>query len=715
MPRPRGDRATALIATAVVGALVAVAAVFGVGISSANPALADVGAWLWSTGRGSVVHANGLSGEVDGRIDVRGKAGTSLKVVQDGATVLLVDERTGVVSRIEPSRLEVTQTRDFATAGLQFVVSGKVAYAVDPEGTVQRIDPATLNAIGTPLSLPRPLGAAGIDGGGGLWVPVSADGTVVRVRDGVQEKAVRVGKAGDPLALTIAGGLPVVTNSRTSQATVIGEDGSTGVIELPEEVRIAGDEPVLSPLTTEGPLAPILVPGADGLVVVIDTDQRAPQSVKLSSVADPDALGVPEVLGTKVYIPDSRTGGLIVWDSATGGEPTEIPVRRGPGELDVFVKDGQLWANDPHGDQAVVIDVEGRRHGIDKDDRDVPGPSRTPKPLPTPKTRPTGAPDPQDTRPPEPDPTTPVEEAEPDPAPTKTHRKNTPPPRPTPTPTPTPSATPSAPQPPGTVSAKSGPGKIDVMFSPSTGGKVDHYTLTVSPSGGTLTPERVDAEGPFQFEFRGGDCGTDYTFTVVAHWAGGEVASEPSAGAKPCVAPGAPTGFQAKAKNQGADLTWNAPENAGDGTTYTLSGAVSKDGISGTSYSVTGLKNNQKHEFTLKARNAAGEGEGTATTTVDLAYPRGTYKNANNNQVDTLIRSGPSKTGEIGRIPKGQYISITVICQVKGASVTESETGETSDVWNRIEWNGGVGYLSETLMTTPRGGFPAAPLFQCDD
>ncbi|MFD0664962.1 YncE family protein [Thermocatellispora tengchongensis] len=155
MPRPRGDRATALIATAVVGALVAVAAVFGVGISSANPALADVGAWLWSTGRGSVVHANGLSGEVDGRIDVRGKAGTSLKVVQDGATVLLVDERTGVVSRIEPSRLEVTQTRDFATAGLQFVVSGKVAYAVDPEGTVQRIDPATLNAIGTPLSLPR--------------------------------------------------------------------------------------------------------------------------------------------------------------------------------------------------------------------------------------------------------------------------------------------------------------------------------------------------------------------------------------------------------------------------------------------------------------------------------------------------------------------------------------------------------------------------------
>ncbi|WP_405146881.1 fibronectin type III domain-containing protein [Sphaerisporangium sp. NBC_01403] len=134
-----------------------------------------------------------------------------------------------------------------------------------------------------------------------------------------------------------------------------------------------------------------------------------------------------------------------------------------------------------------------------------------------------------------------------------------------------------------------------------------------------------------------------------------------------------------------------------------------------TSFSVEGLKNNQRYDFVLKAKNAAGEGQSTASATADLAYPRQAYQNANNNQTDTIIRPGTTKTGEVGRIPKGQYRSITVICQLKGDSVTESESGDTSAVWDRIEWNGGVGYLSDTLMKTPRGGFPAAPLFQCDD
>src|SRR5262245_38902607 len=123
----RGDRATALIAGAVAVILVAVAAWFGVGVSSANPKLADVGAWLYSKVRGKIVHVNGLSGEVDGYLD--DKAGRPLRVVQDGGNVLLVDDRSGYVSRIEPSQLTVSQTRDFGAAGLQIAVSGDTGYA----------------------------------------------------------------------------------------------------------------------------------------------------------------------------------------------------------------------------------------------------------------------------------------------------------------------------------------------------------------------------------------------------------------------------------------------------------------------------------------------------------------------------------------------------------------------------------------------------------
>lgn len=699
----RGDRATAVIAGAAAAVLVAVAAWFGVGVSSANPKLADVGAWLWTAARGKIVHVNGLSGEVDGYLD--DKAGRRLRVVQDGGHVLLVDDATGFVSRVEPSQLSVSQTRDFGAAGMQLAMSGDTAYAVDPAtGKIQQIDPVTLGTVGAAVTLPGPLGAARVDGGGRLWVPVTAKGQVVPVANGAADEPVKVGEPGEELSVTIAGGLPVVVNSRAATATVIGSDGGVGEITLPKEVAQAAKGGALTPASTEGSLVPILSAGRSGLIVVIDTGSNSVLSTRFAA-DDPADLGVPQVLGSKVYVPDHGSGSLIVWDSATGGQPTTLRVAQRPGPVDVFVKDGLLWANDENGDKAVVIDPEGRKHDVDKGDSDVPGPSNTPKPKQSPRTEPTQA----DT-PPEPDPV-------PDPAETTerarpTPTRETPAETPKQTPTPTPSA--SAPSAPGAVTARSGPGTVTVTFSAATGGKVGRYTLRTSGDGRS-TPQSVDADGPFRFEFTGGDCANEYTFTVVAHWSGGEVESEPSAGVRPCVAPGSPGGFAAKARNRGAELTWTAPEGAGDDTTYELTGAATKDGVKGTSFTADGLKNNQKHTFSLKARNAAGESPDVATAEVDLAYPRQQYKNASNDDTNTLIRTTPSTSGTAGTIPKGQYITLTVICQVKGTSYTDTSTGRTSDVWNRIESQYGNGYLNDTLVATPDGGFPEGPLFECTD
>ncbi|NRQ36720.1 hypothetical protein HII36_33520, partial [Nonomuraea sp. NN258] len=398
----RGDKATAVGAGVVTIALVAVAAWLGVGVAGTNPKLADVGAWLLASNRGKVVHVNGLSGQVDGYLD---KAGTHLQVVQDGSNVLLVDQRTGHVSRIEPSQLDVAQTRDFATAGLQLVISGTSGYAVDPaSGRVQRIDPATLNTLGAAVTLPGPLGAARLDGGGRLWVPVTARGEVVPISAGVAEAAVKVGEPGEELAVTIAGAVPVVVNTRAAVATVIGADGGRGQIVLPKGVAQAGRGGVLTPAATDGPLVPILAPGASGLLVVLDTASNAVLSTKFA-VSDPTALGVPQVLGAKVYVPDRSTGSVIVWDSAAGGHPTTLQVARRPGPVTVFVKDGLLWANDENGDKAVVIDPEGRMHGVDKDDSDVPGPSSTPKPK-TPRPQPSNQ-QPSDQQPTNPEPADP--------------------------------------------------------------------------------------------------------------------------------------------------------------------------------------------------------------------------------------------------------------------------------------------------------------------
>jgi hypothetical protein len=706
----RGDRATALIAGVVATILVAAAAWFGVGVSSANPKLADVGAWLWTAAKGKIVHVNGLSGEVDGYLN--DKAGRQLRVVQDGGNVLLVDDSTGYVSRVEPGQLSVAQTRDLGAAGLQLAVSGTTGYAVDPAtGKIQQIDPATLNAVGAPITLQGPLGAARIDGGGRLWVPVTAKGEVVPVSQGVAASPLKVGEPGEELSVTIAGSLPVVVNTRAATATIIGEDGGVGEITLPKGVAQAPKGGVLTPATTEGSLVPVLTPGDSGLLVVIDTASNSVLSTKFAA-DDPGKLGVPQVLGSKVYVPDQASGSLIVWDSAAGGNPTTLRVAERPGPVDVFVKDGLLWANDENGDKAVVIDPEGRKHDVDKDDSDVPGPTNTPKPKQTPRPDPTRS----DTQP-EPDPEPIKTTAAPRPtrtAESEPSREPTRKPTPTATPTATPTPTAGPPSAPGAVSARSGPGKVTVGFSPSTGGKVERYTLKTTGDGRS-EPESVDANGPFQFEFTGGDCAKEYTFVVVAHWSGGEVASEPSAGAKPCVAPGSPSGFTAKAKNRGAELSWSAPANADDGVTYELTGAATNNAVKGTSFTVEGLKNNQKHAFKLKAKNAAGESPDVATAEVDLAYPRQQYKNASNEDTNTIIRTGPSAGGEAGKIPQKVYITLTVICQVKGASYTDTSTGKSSDIWNRIESQYGNGYLNDTLVATPDGGFPEGPLFECTD
>ncbi len=726
---PKGDRRTALIAAGVVGVLVVAGAIFGVGVSSASPKLADVGAWLWSSSRGTVVHANGLSGQVDGRIALKGKVGTGLDVVQDGTTVLLVDQASGVISRIDPSELDVVQTRNFQAAGLQLVVSGRSAYAVDPEGSVRRIDPVTLNAVGDPIRLPRPLGQAAIDGGGKLWVPVPAKGQAVPIQGDLKGDPVTVGEAGDPLALTIAGGLPVITNSRSHSLIAIGSDGSRAEYVLPDAVTRAGAGGVLSPSHTDGPAVPLLARGADGLLVVVDTASGQVQQVKLGEVASTAGLGVPQVLGTRVYVPDTRNGRIIAWDTATGQYAPQIRVAGGAGPIDMFVKDGLLWANDEDGDQAVVIDPEGHKHSVRKDDPDVPGESQEPSPLPTheprhtntrprtqePPTAPTSEPSTEPHDPPQRPAHTPRNVIPPSP-------EFTPPESPTPTPTPsrespTPTPTPSEgkPAPPTAVSARSGPGKIDVMFSPSSSGDVQGYTLKVSPRGGTVLPENVSPEGPFQFEVRGGDCATEYTFVVVAHWKGGEVESQPSGAVHPCVVPGAPTGFTAKAINHGAQLTWNAPANAGEGTTYKLEGGAARTGITGTSYTVTGLTNNQKYEFTLKAMNSAGVSRQAAKASVSLVYPHQQYKNANNDDTNTLIRPGPAPNGGTSKIPQGKYITLTVICQVKGTNYRDPYTGKSSDIWDRVETQYGNGYLNDMMVATPKGGFPAAGLFECDD
>src|SRR5690348_15975173 len=159
---------------------------------------------------------------VDSRIPLVDAGGHSLEVIQDGDTVLVRDLTTGVVSRIDQAQLTVSQSVSYGSAGVAIVAGAGLAYAVDPaRGLVQRIDPVRLSVVGAPIPLTAPLGRAGIDATGTLWVPTPAAGAVVPVEGGSARPPVRIGADGDPLLLTIAGGTPVVTDPAAGTMTIL--------------------------------------------------------------------------------------------------------------------------------------------------------------------------------------------------------------------------------------------------------------------------------------------------------------------------------------------------------------------------------------------------------------------------------------------------------------------------------------------------------------
>jgi streptogramin lyase len=237
----RRDRLTGHIAIGVVGVLCAAAVVFGVGMASAKYHLADVGGWLASSKKGELVHVNGLSGKVDGKITLSGSTGHPMKVIQQGGVVLIVDEVTHVVSRVDPAHLNVVQGATYrGAAGMQVVSGSGAAYALDQvKGSVQRLDPMTLATLGNPLGLTGPIGAGAIDARSVLWVPVPADGNAASVRSGQAGQPVGIGKTGDDLALTIAAGAAVITDFTTAESVIIGPDGTQMKVKLPSTVSEA--------------------------------------------------------------------------------------------------------------------------------------------------------------------------------------------------------------------------------------------------------------------------------------------------------------------------------------------------------------------------------------------------------------------------------------------------------------------------------------------
>ena len=687
----RRDRLTGQVAIGLVGVLVIAAVVYGVGVASAQYRLADVGAWLTAKGKGMVVHVNGPAGKVDGKAGLIPQMhGHNVKVVQDGATILIVDMNTGVVSRLDPSQLNIGQSRSLGK-GIQVLADSGKAYTVDSvKGVVQQIDPVSLTPVGASAKLPPPLGQAGIDGRGALWVPVSQKGEASAFRDGALQKPVRVGEPGGSLALTIAAGDPVVVDSTAATATVVRPSGSPLKVSLPTTVRQAGRGGVLAPADTDGKTVPLLVPGT-GSLVTVDTGTGRYTSARLPMPKH--RYRAPQMLGAKVYIPDESAGALIVYDSAANRFEKPIPVTNRPARLDVFVKDGMLWANDPSGPRAVVVDRRGVQKDINKyNDRVAGGPKRRTIPLPGDGDAPPARGRPASR------PGTPQSPWSPE----GPGGQGTPPPE-------TPPAPGEPPTAPSNVSVTPGAGTMRVAFQPSLGEGVTGYVLKDVPAGLTASPASIGpGAGPFAFTVTGGDCGTEYRFRVAVRYqdAQGRTQELPSTASdpvRPCVTPGAPTGLTAAPTTSGAKVSWTAPPGGASTYRLTWSGAASgSKTVSGTSTTLGNVWKNGSYTFTVAATNGAGTGT-SARTSANLTGPKSTEEvTSNGNSNGYIYSSANNKSSKVATMNDNNGDSVTVLCKVKGTPYEHSsDSSLNGNTYTKIIWNGQTGYVVSYLVTTP--------------
>ena len=707
MVRPTRNSVTGYIAIGAVGALIGTSLAVGVGASGSLPSLADIGAWLASSEKGEVAHANGLTGDVDGKVTLPpGMEGHPVSVSQDGKTILVLDKETGRVVRIDASQLTAEQSADYGATGLQLVSGGAYAYVIDPaKGTVQRIDPAKTIAEGPAVKLDGKLGDAVVDPQGTLWVPVPGKGTVVPFVEGRRSTAVKVARGGHDLVLTLADGQPVVTDRTAAVIRVLSVTGAQDSFNLDGGIDDSAPADILVPASTEGSLVPVLARDSGTLVLV---DIRSGHTTSASLGAKGGRFGAPQVLGKKVYIPDESVGKLLVYDTAAAQLADPVVVTKKAGKLELFVRNGLLWVNDQDNAAAAVINTSGKVRHIGKYRTDVPS-ARKPGDKPVDESVPTSAPASQG----------PPRTAAPGPsAPAGgggQPKPSAPGPKPT---TQKPSASPSpskncdvtweagCPEPaaPGTPQAQSGNGIITITFAAASGVTPTRYVLRGLADGQTATPDELGPDGSFTFEVKGGSCDKQYSYTVVAEYAAGAPSkeSQPSAPVRPCIAPGAPQGLTVTPAQtgHGGTLNWQAPSGADASVTYTVSGPGGTQTTTATTYTYTNLQNSNTYAVSVTASNAAGSG-GAAGGTLNLTPPD-KLKNIVHNDNDNnplYIRSGPSTSnGKAGQIPGNSTPAVTVHCKTTGQSVTHPFTHQTSAIWGKISYQGVNGYVADIYL-----------------
>lgn len=344
-----------------IAAVVALVAGFGIRVGSSSSQSLDFRdplVWLVSIATGEVVQADSGSGEVTARV-AAGSPGDSMSVLQHGPDALLLNRTTGEVARVDGSTLQIAERSPAPTYGdARLVGHGDIARLVTGAG-VASVDPATA-ALGA-LTDVAGLTAAVLGDDGTLW-GLDPNRRLTAVHgDTVTE--VRMPDTTRPFGLVAVDGTGYLL------------DGSGPVLRALDGSGLAlGDDRCVG---GEVSTATQLGAAAEGSSVVILADPTT-ATVRMSDVATGTCTsavieGVPDVRfgrgvesGGVAFVPLLSTGEVAIIDVDDGTVRNRVAVAAPDRDIELIVKDGTVWFNDPEGAAAGVLDENGVRRQIDK-------------------------------------------------------------------------------------------------------------------------------------------------------------------------------------------------------------------------------------------------------------------------------------------------------------------------------------------------------------
>ncbi|WP_203827446.1 fibronectin type III domain-containing protein [Actinoplanes palleronii] len=353
--------------------------VLGLGAADEAVASFDAASWVWSRGKGEVSRVNGVTAKIDTRVDVGQARGHGLQVSQSDRFVILRDVTTGAIASMDLTDLQAFWNQQSSPGiGVSVALHDKSAFVVDSvQGKVQQVDPASLQAVGQPISFPPGITGGAFDGKGRLWIVAPSEGTVTAVTpapsatEGAGEKVtgdpqrVRtepVGGASHDFELTTLDDGVAVLDRTTNELTRVG-DTATSRVTLP----LTG--PGTLPAHTDGSTVAVTVPDSRE---VLGIDAAGGVKAKFTVTGAQSQLQPAVAWEDYYYVADTDGGTVHVFDQA-GQEQKPITFQRPGGPLELDIREGYLFINAPGSSTARVVDGEHGVRVVDKYADDVLG------------------------------------------------------------------------------------------------------------------------------------------------------------------------------------------------------------------------------------------------------------------------------------------------------------------------------------------------------